>query len=293
MAVTNAFSVDVEDYFQVRSFQSVIPYSSWSSYEPRVEQNTRRLLDLLAARSVRGTFFVLGWSADRHPGLVREISRAGHEVASHGWSHRLVYRMSRDDFRAEVTRTKAVLEDITGTPVVGFRAPSYSVVTGTLWALDVLAETGHLYDSSIYPIRRRVYGIPGERVTPHVRQTAKGPLAEFPMSTCRVAGLNLPFGSGAYLRLLPSGVTALLVRRLNGRGVSAVVSVHPWELDPEQPRVTPWLRRPNHYAFLGRTHSRLESLLREFKFAPLGELLRQAALLPHQPDPAPRGDVIR
>ncbi len=279
-SVINAFSVDVEDYFQVRSFESIIPYSSWSSYEPRLEDNTRRLLDLLAARGARGTFFVLGWNADRHPGLVRDIFRAGHEVASHGWSHRPVYRMSQDDFRTEVTRTKAVLEDIIGAPVVGFRASNYSVVSGTLWALDILGETGHLYDSSIYPIRRKVYGIPGERVSPHRRRIATGTLVEFPMSTCRVARLDLPFGSGAYLRLLPVAVTALLVRRLNAGGLPAVVSVHPWELDPGQPRVTSWLKRPNHYAFLGRTHARLDTLLREFKFAPLRELLRQAGLLP-------------
>ena len=279
MAVINAFSVDVEDYFQVRSFEPFIPYSSWSTYKPRVGVNTRRLLDLLASRGVRGTFFVLGWNAEREPALVRDIFAAGHEVASHGWSHKPVTRMSPDEFRAEVTRTKSVLEDITGARVVGFRASNYSIVSGTLWALGILAETGHLYDSSIYPIRRGVYGMPGERVSPHLRQTAKGPLAEFPMSTWRLAGVNLPFGSGAYLRLLPCGVTARLVRRLNDAALPAVVSVHPWELDPRQPRVTSWLRRPNHYAFLRRTQPRLERLLQEFRFEPLSDCLRSAGLL--------------
>lgn len=279
MAVTNAFSVDVEDYFQVRSFESVVPYSSWSSYEPRVGRSTRRLLDLLAARGVRGTFFVLGWNARRDPGLVKDISRAGHEIASHGWSHKPVYRMSPEDFRAEATETKAVLEDITGSPVLGFRASNYSIVSSTLWALDILVETGHLYDSSIFPIRRRAYGIPGEQVDPHERQTGKGALVEFPMSTYRLAGQNLPFGSGAYLRLLPSDLTALLVRRLNSKARPAVVSVHPWELDPDQPRIRSWIARPNHYAFLGRTLPRLDSLLRQFKFESMAALLRQAGLL--------------
>ncbi|MBN1503733.1 MAG: DUF3473 domain-containing protein [Candidatus Eisenbacteria bacterium] len=280
MAVINAFSVDVEDYFQVRSFESLIPYSSWGSYELRVGENTRRLLDLLAAHGVRGTFFVLGWIADRDPRLVKDVFDAGHEVASHGWSHKPIYRLNRSEFREEATRTKAALEDITGARVVGFRASNYSIVADTLWALEVLAETGHLYDSSIYPIRRRVYGIPDERVSPHVRQTAKGSLAEFPMSTCRLAGVNLPFGSGAYLRLLPCGLTARLLRRLNAAGLPGVISVHPWELDPEQPRVTSWLRRPNHYAFLSRTRPRLERLLREFRFEPLADCLRRAGTLP-------------
>lgn len=279
MAITNAFSVDVEDYFQVRSFESLIPYSSWDSYELRVGDSTRRLLELLAKHNVKGTFFVLGWNAGKDVGLVRDIFRAGHEVASHGWTHRPLYCMSPEEFRAEVTNTKAALEDITGARVMGFRASNYSIVSSTLWALDILAETGHLYDSSVYPIRRRAYGIPAERVTPHLRETGKGSIAEFPMSSYRVAGQNLPFGSGAYLRLLPSGLTALLVRRLNARAVPAVVSVHPWELDPGQPRVTSWLVRPNHYAFLDRTEARLHRLFREFRFEPVYQVLRQAGLL--------------
>jgi polysaccharide deacetylase family protein (PEP-CTERM system associated) len=279
MEVVNAFSVDVEDYFQVRSFESIIPYSSWDSYQLRVGDNTRRLLSLAERHGVKGTFFVLGWNAQKDPGLVREISRAGHEVASHGWSHKPIHRMGPAEFRAEVTKAKAFLEDITGSKVLGFRAPSYSIVASTLWALEVLVDTGHEYDSSIYPIRRRAYGIPTEPVTPHARETARGRIAEFPMSTLRLAGQNLPFGSGAYLRLLPCELTALLVRRLNARAIPAVVSVHPWELDPEQPRVTSWVARPNHYAFLRRTEARLDTLLGRFRFEPLSEVLRRAGLV--------------
>ncbi len=280
----NALSFDLEDYFQVRSFSNRIPYASWDSYLPRFVGNTRRLLALLERRGVKGTFFVLGWNAEREKGLVLDIKQSGHEVASHGWSHRPIYQMTRDEFRAEVSRTKELLEDIIGSPVLGYRAPSYSITSRTLWALTVLAETGHAYDSSIYPIRRQAYGIPSEQRVPHTKSTASGRIVEFPMSTARIAGWNLPFASGAYFRMSPLWLTTFLIRRANRFGVPAILNLHPWELDPSQPRVSSVLSHPNHYLFLGRTESRLDNLLAMFCFAPVQEVLRDLRLLPQLAD---------
>lgn len=276
----NALSVDVEDYFQVRAFASMVRRSAWDSYERRYGTATRRLLELLKEFDVRGTFFVLGWNAQRDPQLVREINEAGHEVASHGWDHTLVYEQSESQFREDVHRTKSLLEDVAGCAVIGFRAASYSITSRSLWALDVLAETGHLYDSSIYPIRRGVYGIASESRVPHLREHGERRIAEFPMSTARLAGLNVPFGSGAYLRLIPLWLTRALIERLNARGVPANVNVHPWEVDPSQPRICSLLRRPNHYLNLEGTLFKLRGLLERFRFFPLREVLDTLGLMP-------------
>jgi len=277
---TNALSVDVEDYFQVRSFEDRIPFASWDSYKTRFGRNTRELLELFRRHDTKATFFVLGWNAKKDPDLVREIARAGHEIASHGWSHKLVYRLSPSEFREDVVKTKFLLEDITGTPIAGFRAANYSVTEKSLWALEVLAETGHAYDSSIYPIRRKVYGIASEERRPHLRRAGSKEIAEFPMSTARFAKWNVPFGSGAYLRLIPLWITKSLVRHHNSRDLVAIVSVHPWELDPGQPRVCSTIERPNHYLCLGRTRSILESLLETFRFGPVRGVLQNMGLLP-------------
>jgi polysaccharide deacetylase family protein (PEP-CTERM system associated) len=279
--MTNALSVDVEDYFQVRSFEHRIAFSSWDSFETRFGKSTRELLELLQKHGTKATFFVLGWNAQKDPDLVREIGRAGHEIASHGWSHRLVYRLSRSQFREEVVRTKSMLEDISGTPVVGFRAPSYSITKMSLWALEVLTESGHLYDSSIYPIRRRVYGIPSAKRNPHRMKVGDKEIAEFPMSTVRLGGWNVPFASGAYLRLMPFWITKALIAHHNSLGVPAMVSLHPWELDSEQPRVCSVIERPNHYLCLGQTRGILEGLLEVFRFRPVRDFLGNAGLLSH------------
>lgn len=275
----NALSVDVEDYFQVRSFADRIALSSWDSYETRFGRNTRELLELFQRYNAKATFFVLGWNAQKDPDLVKEIARDGHEIASHGWSHTLVYQLTPSQFREEVVRTKFLLEDISGTPVVGFRAPSYSITTRSLWALEVLAEAGHLYDSSIYPIWRRVYGIASAERNPHLTKAGSKEIVEFPMSTARVGKWNVPFGSGAYLRLMPLYLTRVLISRHNRRGLPANVSVHPWEIDPDQPRVRSLVERPNHYLGLGRTRSVLEALLGIFRFDPVRDVLENLALL--------------
>lgn len=275
----NAISVDVEDYFQVRSLEHRISFKSWDSYETRFERNTRGILELLEKHATKGTFFVLGWNAKKDPNLVREIARAGHEIASHGWSHRLVYRLDRSEFREDVSRTKSLLEDTTGSQISGFRAANYSITEKSLWALEILAETGHTYDSSIYPIHRGVYGIASENRRPHVRKAGQNEIAEFPMSTARLAMWNLPFASGAYLRFMPLWITKSLLRLHNRRNTPTMVSVHPWELDPEQPRVCPIVERPNHYLCLGRTRPILEDLLRTFHFRPVREVLEDLGLL--------------
>jgi polysaccharide deacetylase family protein (PEP-CTERM system associated) len=275
----NALSVDVEDYFQVRSFADRIAFSSWDSYGTRFGRNTRELLELFQRYNAKATFFVLGWNAEKDRDLVREIGKAGHEIASHGWNHTLVYQLSRSQFREEVVRTKSLLEDISGTPVVGFRAPSYSITKRSLWALEVLAEAGHLYDSSIYPIWRRVYGIPSAERNPHLTKAGSKEIVEFPMSTARIGKWNVPFGSGAYLRLMPLWITKGLIARQNSRDLPAIVSLHPWELDSDQPRVCSVLEHPNHYLGLGRTRSILEALLGVFRFDPVRNVLENLALL--------------
>ena len=276
----NALSVDVEDYFQVRSFADRITFSSWDSYETRFGRNTRELLELFRKYNAKATFFVLGWNAEKDPNLVKEIARDGHEIASHGWSHKLVYQLSRSEFREEVVRTKSLLEDISGLPVMGFRAPSYSITKKSLWALEVLAQAGHLYDSSIYPIWRRVYGIASAERNPHLIRAGSKEIVEFPMSTARIGKWNVPFGSGAYLRLMPLYLTRVLMSRHNRRGLCVNVSVHPWEIDRGQPRVRSVVERPNHYLGLERTLPILEELLKAFYFLSVRRVLENLKLVP-------------
>jgi len=277
--ILNAVSIDVEDYFQVRSFEHRISFSSWDSFDTRFERNTKDVLELLERNGTKGTFFVLGWNAKKDPNLVREIAGAGHEIASHGWSHRLVYHLDRSEFREDVVRTKSLLEDTTGSQVNGFRAANYSITSKSIWALEVLAETGHSYDSSIYPIRRGVYGIASERRHPHLRKAGPSEIAEFPMSTARIALWNVPFASGAYLRFTPLWITKSLLGRHIKQKVPTMLSVHPWELDPDQPRVCSTFERPNHYLYLHRTRPILETLLKTYRFVTVREVLQNLGLL--------------
>jgi polysaccharide deacetylase family protein (PEP-CTERM system associated) len=233
------------------------------------------MLDLLATHGVRATFFVLGWVAERSPRLVDEIARRGHEIGCHGYAHRLVYELGPERFRHDVLRAKATLEDRLGTAVAGFRAASYSLVRTTPWAIDVLIEAGFQYDSSIFPIRHDIYGIPGFSRFPVRIQRPRGQIIEFPASTVRLLGRNWPVAGGGYFRLLPYGVTSRAVRRINRRdAAAAIVYLHPWELDTEQPRL-PASRtaRFRQYTNLGRTEARVDRLLREFRFAPIREAL--------------------
>jgi polysaccharide deacetylase family protein (PEP-CTERM system associated) len=273
----NAMSVDVEDYFHVSAFDDVVPRSRWEGMESRVSANTRRLLDLFDEFGVRGTFFVLGWVAERHPGIVRDIARRGHEIASHGYGHRLVYRQTRDAFREDVRRAKGLLEDAAGRSVGGYRAPSFSVTAASLWALDVLVEEGHWYDASIFPIRHDRYGIPGAPRHPHRIDLGGGSLMEMPGSTVRVGPLNLPIAGGGYFRILPYAWTRWGIARLNRREQQpAVFYLHPWEIDPNQPRLpASRLGRFRHYRNLHRTEGRLRTLLSDFRFGTVGELLRR------------------
>ena len=266
--VVSAFSVDVEDYFHVEAFRGVVDQADWASMEQRVEPNTRRLLDLLDAHGVRATFFVLGWVGERSPGLVRDIHAAGHEVGIHGYDHRPITMMTEPEFRRDIRRAKNIVEDLTGEPVLGYRAPTYSVVRDTMWALDVMAEEGLAYDSSIFPIVHDRYGIPDAPRYPWVEERGERRLAEFPISTVRLFGRNLPFIGGGYLRLLPMPYVRWGARRVTGRERRPLMLyVHPWEIDPDQPvldvgRVT----RLRHYRGLGRVEHRLDELLSTCRF---------------------------
>lgn len=276
--MTHHFTVDVEEHFQVSALEPFVERAEWERLESRVVANTQTLLQLLAAADQRGTFFVLGWVAERAPDLVRTIARAGHEIASHGWDHRRVTAETPDQFRLSVRRSKAVLEALTGVPVLGYRAPSFSIVPGREWALDILIEEGYAYDSSLFPIRRPGYGYATAPREPHWIARPPGRLAEFPPVTLRRFGLNLPAAGGAYLRLLPPALIHAAIREAESRGVPAVLYIHPWELDADQPRFqVPLLTRIRHYGGLRRTAPRLRRLFEEFRFATIAESLPELA----------------
>ncbi len=275
--IVNAMTVDVEDYFHVSGFADVIRPEDWPNLESRVEANTHKLLDIFAAHKVSATFFILGWVAGRNPTLVQAIHRAGHEVACHGYTHTLVYQLTPEEFRKDVRRAKKLLEDVTGSPVDGYRAPSFSIVESSLWALDILAEEGFQYDSSIFPIRHDRYGIPDAHRFPHQWKATNGNgLAEFPISTSRVWGVNLPVAGGGYFRLLPYAMTRWAIQRLNNtERRPAIMYIHPWELDPAQPRIlSPLVSRFRHYVNLRGTNTKLQRLLDGFSFESLRWLLK-------------------
>lgn len=282
--VLNAFSVDVEDWFQVSDFEDQIPLGEWDRYESRVVQNTRRLLALLGEFEVKATFFILTWNAERYPGLVEEIAAEGHEIATHGHSHRLVYEQGKDLYRRDLEHSLEILRRAVGDRVRGYRAPSFSVTTRSMWALDVMLESGIEYDSSIFPVQDSLYGIPSALRFPFVIHKAGAKnLIEFPMTTTRVGGRNLPLGGGAYLRLLPYHYMRWGMRRVNREGEAAIVYLHPWEIDPGQPRLKIRGKRgfSTHYLRLDSMEDKLRRLLTDFRFAPVGQVLAQRGLLPH------------
>jgi polysaccharide deacetylase family protein (PEP-CTERM system associated) len=286
----NAFSVDVEDWYQVSDLAVAAPFAKWSAFESRIVRNTQRLLDLLAEYGIKGTFFVLTWNAERHPELVRQIAGAGHEIASHGHRHRLTYEQTPEEFREDVRHSKAVLENIIGEEVLGYRAPSFSLTQASWWAVDVLLDCGFRYDSSIFPIRDRLYGLPGAHRFPFVIRTEGGrELVEFPMTTARVSNRNWPLGGGGYLRLLPYQYMRWGMRRVNREAQPALVYVHPWEVDPEQPRLPTHGRRgfSTHYINLRRTEMKLRRLMQDFAFAPVRHVLslkRDSESTMYEPD---------
>jgi polysaccharide deacetylase family protein (PEP-CTERM system associated) len=275
-ALLNAMTIDVEDYYHVSGFEGRVDRARWDEFPSRVGPNTRRLLDLLAAAGVRATFFVLGWVAERQPGLVQAIRRAGHEVGCHGYWHRLIYEQTPDEFRADLCRARDVLQDVLGEKVNAYRAPSFSVTARSVWALDVLLEEGFAYDSSVYPTHHDRYGMPGSPLGPHCLRRAAGELWEFPPPVWPVLGYPLPVGGGGYFRLYPYGLTRHALRAVNAAGRPFAFYLHPWEIDPDQPRLAAGgLRAFRHYVGLRRTESRLVRLLREFSFGTLSEALRR------------------
>lgn len=279
------FTVDVEEYFQVSALEPYIARCHWEGMQSRVAVGVSCLLELLERYDTRATFFVLGWIADRHPSVVESIIGAGHEVASHGWEHRRVTRLTPAEFRESVRSTKSILEDITGAPVIGFRAPSFSIVPGLEWALDVLIEEGYRYDSSLFPVRRQGYGYPEGERDAHWLERPAGRLLEVPPATLRRWGRNFPAGGGAYFRLLPYRLIRAAVADYERRTIPATFYIHPWEVDPKQPRIPllSWRTRIRHYGGLERTVRRLERLLRDFRFGPVRERLAPEA----KPVPVP------
>jgi len=291
--VQNALTVDVEDYFHVAALAPNIHRDSWTSRESRVVANTQRLLTIFEQFDVRATFFVLGWVAERHPQLVRDIAARGHEVACHGFSHRLVYEQPRKEFLEETRRAKSFLEDITGTAVLGYRAASYSIVRRSLWALDILVDLGFAYDSSIFPVRHDLYGIPGARRAPHRMATPGGQtIVEWPLATAEILGRRLPVAGGGYFRLLPYWLSRWGLASINRREQRPFIFyLHPWEIDPGQPRVpASWLSRVRHYTNLEKCEERLRMLLREFRFGTARDGLAQLGLLS---DTATHAETVR
>ncbi len=264
----NVMTVDVEDYFQVAAFADRIPRHEWDRWPRRVEANVERILAMFEAAGVKATFFTLGWVAERHPSMVRRIVEHGHELASHGYGHQRASEMRPVEFREDVRRAKRLLEDIAGVAVRGYRAPSFSIGAGNLWALDELAAAGYEYSSSIYPIAHDHYGMPEAPRFPY-RPRSCPQLLELPPTTVRLAGRNLPAGGGGYFRLLPYGLTHRLLRRVNQReGRPCMFYFHPWELDPEQPRIqgARLKSRFRHYVNLHRMQDKLTRLLRDFQW---------------------------
>ncbi len=277
--LVNLFSVDVEDYFQVSAFEHYVQRKEWDNFECRVVSNTHRMLRLLARHNVRGTFFVLGWIADHYPQLVRDIQRDGHEIASHGYWHRLIYQQTPEEFRTDLRQARDVIQDITGTAVNAYRAPSFSITKQSLWALEILVEEGFSVDSSIFPIYHDRYGIPDAE--PGIRQitTKTGSLREVPPSVVQIAGLKVPVGGG-YFRLYPGPVTCYFLRRINHNSKQPFTFyIHSWELDPAQPRLSirSKVSRFRHYINLHKTERKLERLLKEFRFGPIAEVLTSFA----------------
>lgn len=293
--VLNAMTIDVEDYFQVSAFDDYVPRSSWPQYESRVCRNTERLLGIFEEAGTRATFFVLGWVAERFPALVRRIRDGGHELASHGYGHQLIYRQTPDEFREDLRRAREAIGAATGERIAGYRAPSFSVTNASMWALDVLVEEEYRFDASIYPIHHDRYGIPGWRRDPHVIARDRGAIWELPGSTVRMAGLTLPIAGGGYFRLLPYWWTSRGIARLNEvERKPAIFYLHPWEIDPDQPRIgVGAVAALRHYSKLDQTEDRLRRLLRDFRFGTVSEVLRQtgADSLPTSPNARTRRDT--
>lgn len=277
----NALTIDVEDYFQVSAFARKVKISDWDTFPLRAAANTNRILDLLDGHGIKATFFILGWIAQRLPQLVREIQHRGHEIACHGYNHELIYDIGQERFRHDIRRAKALLEDITGSTVHGYRAPSYSITGKSLWALEILVEEGFTYDSSIFPIIHDIYGIPGGERFIHTIQTQSGTIREFPLTTFPLHlgkwKWRLPVAGGGYLRLIPAPLVATAIKHVNRHeGQPAVVYFHPWEIDPNQPRIRAGMKSTfRHYLNLEKMEKKITYLLKNLNFATMQEVLKQ------------------
>lgn len=268
----HCLSFDVEEHFQVSAFWSDERRQQWGQYESRVERNTRLLADLLATHGMKATFFILGWVAERHPDLVKSLAAQGHEVASHGYGHELVTTQSPERFRQDVRMAKKILEDLIGSPVVGYRAPSFSITSETEWALSILVEEGYQYDSSVYD---RFHRTEKETRRGEIFQfcTSAGAIWEVPPSTYKALGFEIPVAGGGYFRLFPYAVSRALLQRLESQGSTLVMYLHPWEIDPQQPRMDgSWLSQFRHYLNLDKTQARLKQLLADFKFGTIRDI---------------------
>ncbi len=273
--VKNALTVDVEDYFQVAALKEAVDSADWPNMEYRVEQNTDKLLELFDHQNVKATFFVLGWVAERSPNLVKRIQAQGHEIASHGYSHELVYTQSPDTFRHETRKSKQILEDITGSSVTGYRAASYSITAQSRWALDILCDEGFTWDSSIFPVHHDRYGMPGTPHQPYILEAPNGAtLKEFPLSTCPVGSYRMPIAGGGYFRLYPYALSRWGLGKINRAGQPFIFYLHPWEIDPGQPRLkVKAFSRFRHYNNLSVCYDRLRRLLGDFQFGSVSDVM--------------------
>jgi polysaccharide deacetylase family protein (PEP-CTERM system associated) len=270
------FTVDVEEHFQVKAMESVVRRDEWLSHPTRVARSIDALLASLERRGARGTFFVLGWLAKHRPEVVHAISDAGHEIGSHGFWHERVPTLDREAFREDIRSSKQSLEDLVGAAVIGYRAPNFSIIPGCEWAFDVLLEEGYRYDSSLFPIRRRGYGYPAARRVPHLIRRERGRLAEFPLATTSILTYPVPAAGGGYLRQFPYGVIRRAFQEATDRGEPATFYIHPWEIDPDQPRLpVSNLNRIRHYRGLDGALARVERLLEEFRFGTIASYLPQ------------------
>ena len=279
---THCLSFDVEEHFQVSAFWSEERRQQWDRYESRVERNTLKLVDMLAQHGTKATFFVLGWVAERYPGLVKVLVEQGHEIASHGYGHELVTTQSPEQFRLDVRRAKYILEDLTGSPVLGYRAPSFSITAESQWALSILVEEGYSYDSSMYDRFQRSESARASNGIVQI-DTAAGRIWEISPSTLNVWGFQVPVAGGGYFRLFPYAASKTLLRRLEKQGAKLVMYLHPWELDPEQPRMDgPWLSQFRHYLNLHKMEKRLTALLGDFQFGSIAEVLGSLWCMEHE-----------
>jgi polysaccharide deacetylase family protein (PEP-CTERM system associated) len=280
MSIRNAMTVDVEDYFQVSAFAESVDQKDWDNHPLRVESNTFKLLDLFDEYQLKATFFILGWVAERKKDLVLEIAKRGHEVACHGYSHQLVYNQSPDVFQEETIRAKNILEDIIQQPVRGYRAASYSITEKSQWALDILAETGFIYDSSIFPVRHDRYGMPDSPEHPYRLTTPSGnSIIEFPLSTAKIINYRMPVAGGGYFRLYPYWLSRTGLGLINRQQKPFIFYLHPWEIDPDQPRIeASWFSRFRHYNNLDKCETRLRNLVTDFQFGTAWDVLSDLGL---------------